>query len=303
MKKAIKYIVIGFIVIVLIALIGFKRRQWIRDKVNPNSISLIIDNNLNVNDFTVLWGADYNTRKVIFKNNKDLKKKFKEYGNNYFYISYQDSIIAKFHQFKYSNWHGHDYVFQITKDNDFIVVDWIVRGPDSDKTDKLFPKPTEKDSVVIEKQDSIESDDCIFDQITQTDEFLEDITELKGYQWNKESKIATFRLDNGDTLLITRGGCYHFGVSAEFRLRNATIDFSDWTNVYDKVLWIAKILDTEFEHDMIKNELDSNLITTQKFEHGESVYFSSQYLQDNNYSIDRELHKGLIILRLNKYIN
>lgn len=236
--------------IIIVAVIGFKSRHWIRDKANPNSISLIIDDNLTSNDFEVLWGADYKTRKVLYKNNKDLKKKFKEYGNNYFYLSYQDSIIAKFFQFKYNNWHGHDYEFHISKDNDLIIVDWIVKGPDSERIDKLLPEKSEDLNTKVEKQDSVveqeslESDDCIFDQQTQTDEFLRNIIELSGYYWDKESKTASIILENGDSLLITRGGCYHFGVTAEFRLRNDTTDYSDWTKVYDKVLWIAKVLES-----------------------------------------------------------
>jgi|GEM_PF-3024057 len=183
----------------------------------------------------------------------------------------------------------------------FKIADWKVNGPDSERIDKLFPELFEGNVTEDEGQNLIQPDDCIFDQQTQTDEFLKNIAEFDGYYWDKDSKTAEIPLDRGDYLLITRGGCYHFGVSAEFRLRNDTTDYSDWQNVYDKVLWIAKILDSEFKFNMIKNDLDSNLITINKMEQGDTLYFSNEYLKDNNYSIDREIQKGLVVLRLGYY--
>lgn len=147
-----------------------------------------------------------------------------------------------------------------------------------------------------------DSDDCIFDQLTQTDEFLKDIKELQNYKWNYDSRTATIILDNSDTLLITRGGCYHFGVTAEFRISNKETDFTDWNNVYNKVLWIAKLLDKEFAYTQIKNEIDSHKVKFGEIENGEVVYFSNDILQQNHYEITRQQSNNLNIITLSYYI-
>jgi hypothetical protein len=151
--------------------------------------------------------------------------------------------------------------------------------------------------------DTENSDDCIFDQLTQTDEFLSNIKELQNYKWDYNTRTATIILDNRDTLLISRGGCYHFTVSAEFRIINEEIDYSVWNNVFNKVLWIAKLLDEEFAYKEIKNEIDSNKVTFEKIENGDAVYFSSEYLQNNHYEITRDLNENLNVITLSYYIN
>ncbi len=143
--------------------------------------------------------------------------------------------------------------------------------------------------------------DCTYDQLSQTDEFLKNIDELKNYKWDYDKRTATIVLNNGDTLLITRGGCYHFGVSAEFRLTHDKIDYNNWKNVYAKVLWIAKILDREFDYKDIKNELDSNKVIFKKYEVRDAVSFSSEYLQENNYEIIRELNNNHKVITLSHY--
>jgi hypothetical protein len=177
-----------------------------------------------------------------------------------------------------------------------------------EKQESSIPIATENtvennvDTLSVETEAEItteEESDCIFDQSTQTDKFLKGIEELKDYKWDAEEKIATIALGSGDTLLISRGGCYQFGVSAEFRLRKDTTDYSNWKNVYEKVLWISKLLSTDFAYEEIRNELNASEIERDN----NNTYFSNEYLQDNNYELYREIEADKSTIVLSHYVN
>ena len=158
----------------------------------------------------------------------------------------------------------------------------------------------EADSGLMEAEGDSEDDaDCIFDQTTQTDDFLKGISELENYKWNAEEKEATVILETNDTLLISRGGRSHFGVSAEFRLRNDSTDYSDWEAVYERVLWISEVLSSEFAHEEIKNALKASEIEV----NNDHTFFTNQYLQDNNYEIYRSIEPDRSLIILSYYIN
>ncbi|MBA9079885.1 MULTISPECIES: hypothetical protein [Rufibacter] len=143
-------------------------------------------------------------------------------------------------------------------------------------------------------------EECVFDQETQTDEFLKDVEELKGYKWDYGKRTATFLLETGDTLQIYRGGCSHFVVEAEFRLRNDKTDYSNWGNVYKKALWIAKVLDNEFDYKALKKDIDSKKVTFGRYEEVgiDVVYFTSEDLRDREYQIERKLESKLQTITL-----
>jgi hypothetical protein len=146
-------------------------------------------------------------------------------------------------------------------------------------------------------------DDCIFDQTTQTDEFLKGISELENYIWNQETKTATIVFPNQDTLLLKRGGCDHFGVSAEFILRNDTTDFRNWDNVIDKALWIARVLNDEFAFERLENELKSKQWEVQVINSDDLIFFNDAYLQADHYELARSIEKNLTRIILSFYIN
>jgi len=111
----------------------------IRDILNPNSIIVNTKGEIDLSRITIIWGDDPESGKLIYANKKDLNKKYKEYGKNFFCMKYQDSLIAKFYQFKTNNWHGHTYTFNLVSSNDSILVNWTVNGPDSEKVFKIYP--------------------------------------------------------------------------------------------------------------------------------------------------------------------
>ena len=159
------------------------------------------------------------------------------------------------------------------------------------------------DNILDTASENTESEDCVFDQATQTDEFLKDVKELKGYRWNNASRSATYVLESGDTLLITRGGCHHFTVSAEFRLKKDRTDYSKWNNVYQKVLWIAKALDNEFDYEELKKDIDLEKVTIEDYGYADVASFDNEILVDNGYTIERTLHPGSTTIRLSKTLN
>ncbi|MEJ8802713.1 hypothetical protein [Pontibacter sp. H249] len=158
-------------------------------------------------------------------------------------------------------------------------------------------------SVKVTASESPESEECIFDQATQTDEFLKEIKELRGYKWDYSSRTATYILETGDTLLLTRGGCYHFTVSAEFRLRNDKTDYSNWSNVYQKSLWIAKALSKEFHYEELKRDIDLNKVTIEDYGYAEAASFENEMLVDNGYVIERNLYPNRTVIKLSKTID
>lgn len=109
---------------------------------------------------------------------------------------------------------------------------------------------------VITSQNFLNSNqDCIFDQTTQTDEFLKNIEELKDYIWFDDEKKAEIILNDHWALTIKRGGCDHFELSAEF-FYERPLDFK--TNkklVFDNIIWIINLLN-EFDGDIVKECLE-----------------------------------------------
>jgi len=131
-----------FVGLGLIILVGFLLKPTyfylLREKANPNSINLVNHSSLDINDFIIKWSKGNKNQKPIYEHGKDLNVRFKEYGDNFFYVYFkEDSLIGQFHQFKYNNWHGHDYTFEIGESKEGINVEWSVKGPDEERTYKI----------------------------------------------------------------------------------------------------------------------------------------------------------------------
>ena len=142
-----------------------------------------------------------------------------------------------------------------------------------------------------------EPSDCIFDQSTQNDAFLKGIAELSNYTWNADKHTATILLSNTDTLYISRGGCYDFGVSAEFSLMDVNENYSDFEKAKEKVLWITSLLKEEFDHDLLVKAFESKAYSTAQFI--PDVYsFDDEMLASRNYSMvnDRKNNRARIVI-------
>lgn len=152
---------------------------------------------------------------------------------------------------------------------------------------EVYGYDSTKDSVLAAMEISMDKgninyfkgDDCIFDPTTQTDEFLQGIPELENYVWNKHINTAKIQLAANETLYVSRGGCNHFGASADFHISEKEIDFEQ---ALRKIIWIAELLKDEFEVELLKEAIEKKEYTT-----GDRTYmsFSNQRLSDLTYSM------------------
>jgi hypothetical protein len=116
---------------------------------------------------------------------------------------------------------------------------------------------TIKSVSIAEENKEIEDEECIFDQSTQTDEFLKNIKELENYVWDEENRTATIKLSKTEILKIYRGGCMHFSLSATF-VYDRILDLEkDKKLIFDKIIWISLLLD-EFDGKDIKEAISNS---------------------------------------------
>ena len=144
-------------------------------------------------------------------------------------------------------------------------------------------------------------DDCTYLQSMQTDDFLKNAHELKGYVWDSIDKTATVVLNENETLKIRKGGCYDYCVSAEFIISKSEIDYSDWENVFKKVLWIAQILKSEFYYEELKKEMEAKNYTTEKSNNTESLWFNSEHFKILHLSISRDIKSNPVKIKISHY--
>jgi hypothetical protein len=106
----------------------------------------------------------------------------------------------------------------------------------------IADKPVTMDSAV-ESTSSAMEDTCIFnnDYKGLTMGWVEEL-KASGFVWN-EKKFAAIKVIGHDTILLAQGGCYHFGISAEWRI-------SDQHDLTDSVYWIRKALQFANEYQM-----------------------------------------------------
>lgn len=143
------------------------------------------------------------------------------------------------------------------KKSDTIIVSVI---PTEEKSKKIFDDLIQQiDSTYTENESIIE--DCIFDQTTQTDDFLREIKALENYVWNSETKTAEIVLNDHWSLIIKRGGCDHFEFSALF-VCDRILDINkenDKAIIFNKIVWITSLLE-DFDGEAIKLAIDNDSV-------------------------------------------
>lgn len=75
---------------------------------------------------------------------------------------------------------------------------------------RVFLFPQAEKAYLNDDVESAAEDECMFDLLTQTDDFLKNNPWVKKYKWNDEDKQGVVYLDSGDSIEIRRGGCNHF---------------------------------------------------------------------------------------------
>jgi hypothetical protein len=138
-------------------------------------------------------------------------------------------------------------VLIITAITYFISVSFISCSNKRNKT-----ADTSVDTLIADKPVTMDSatgstpsveDTCIFnnDYKGLTMGWVEEL-KASGFVWD-EKMLAAIKVMDHDTILLAQGGCYHFGISAEWRI-------SDQHDLADSVYWIRKALQFANDYQM-----------------------------------------------------
>ena len=134
------------------------------------------------------------------------------------------------------------------------------------------------DKMKTEKQ----SQDCIFDQATQTDEFLKGIKEFEGYVWDTETKTAEIVLNDHWSLTIKRGGCDHFAVNSDF-IYDKPLNFEEnKKSILDKIIWISNLIE-DYDEKIIEEAILNERIDIEIEDNKRHIHFLDERLYEYYY--------------------
>ncbi|MFD0837134.1 hypothetical protein ACFQ0I_15250 [Mariniflexile aquimaris] len=128
-----------------------------------------------------------------------------------------------------------------------------------------------EDGISVEKDSDnsirykVTKEDCVFDQETQTDQFLKGIKELENYVWDSDTKTAEIVLNDHWGLTIKRGGCNHFEMSASF-IYDRILDLEkeeDKQIIFNQILWISSLLE-DFDGNALKDVINKGKVSITK---------------------------------------
>ncbi|MEZ5042925.1 MAG: hypothetical protein R2828_23725 [Saprospiraceae bacterium] len=154
-----------------------------------------------------------------------------------------------------------------------------------------FIKPVDTPENAIES-----SNDCTFDQTTQTDAFVKAIPTIQSYTWDPVTHTATIPQPNGDTLELFRGGCDHYAVGGRIKTLQS-VDLSNTQSWIGKALQLAEIMKSEMEVDSLRKAIQQKDFVIEAYdEHHYELGFTNEYLMMENYTFSAaKLDKTTII--------
>jgi hypothetical protein len=151
--------------------------------------------------------------------------------------------------------------------------------------DKNISKDSKTESPTIVTNPGLKKnieEDCIFDQTTQSDEFLKGIKELENYRWDSKTKTAEIVLNDHWGLSLHRGGCNHFSVIADF-IYDKSIDFEENQDmIFDNIIWISNLLD-DFDGEIIKEAIDNAKVKIEIEDNKRHIYFMDERIYESYY--------------------
>lgn len=143
----------------------------------------------------------------------------------------------------------------------------------------------------------LKEDDCVFDFVSQTDEFMKDLSQFGNYEWDNQSKVATALLKNGDTLKITRGGCDHY--SSYIELLGKTSDSLSLDNTEKciaKAKQLSKVIFEEYHYQLIDSLLAHKEYELQSNEQQYYIQFNQDLYCDMTLVIEEDQSGNFSIL-------
>jgi len=123
-----------------------------------------------------------------------------------------------------------------------------------EKTPVLSSEKRAKEKIysIDNRPKEIESD-CVFDTSSYkfTSEILLKFDRKIRFSWNKNNRQAIVKFPKGDSLLLSIGGCNHFGYSAEYRTDASAFSNPDY--LMEKTTWLARnFLDNGFDTNYLR---------------------------------------------------
>ncbi|WP_299765007.1 hypothetical protein [uncultured Dokdonia sp.] len=159
----------------------------------------------------------------------------------------------------------------------------------------------ENEVITTNSSNVLMEQDCIFDQATQTDEFLKGIKELENYVWDDESKTAEIILNDHWGLGLTRGGCDHFTVQADF-VYDRVIDFEEKKDfIFQQVIWISDLI-KDFDGEIIRECIENGRISIEVEDNKRHIHFMDQRLYESYY-MSFSVLENISYIHLSYYIN
>ena len=145
------------------------------------------------------------------------------------------------------------------------------------------------------------SEECIFDQATQTNDFLKEKPLFKEFKWDSISKVASGVI-GADSIQITRGGCTHFSFYVVIRTKELdTLEFSDQKFGFKKALNLVRDVFPEPDFELFERLINEQLYELQEQENQKSYYFRNGDYCNTSLIIER-LPNGFYQLEIGYYI-
>jgi hypothetical protein len=130
----------------------------------------------------------------------------------------------------------------------YLILGLLISCGQSNKNTKIAdPIKTTSQTEIEQKTNDTTSDkedDCVFnnDYNELTTEWLSEL-KIKNFIWRADLEQAL--IPNGqDTVFLSKGGCYHFGMSVELKLTN------DNHQLTDSAFWLNRSLKLAIEYHM-----------------------------------------------------
>jgi|GEM_PF-1010740 len=146
------------------------------------------------------------------------------------------------------------------------------------------------DSVTLGISDDQEEniEDCVFnnDYKGLTAGWLKELN-IQDYEWDSNRNNAII-IDGRDSILVTQGGCYHFGFTVTQKLMNENVSFDSLSYWIDKSILLAE----KFEFDNYLKSLKDSTFTIEN-EELHSIWIS---VEDDNID-DNLFYSGIELKR------
>ena len=166
--------------------------------------------------------------------------------------------------------------------------------------DDTHNSTSKQDSLIINNED-----DCIFNLKTQTDEFIKHIPEFSNYVWEDSTKTGVIILENGEKLIVKRGGCYHFEISGQWIQKNKKHTIEEVDYWLEQGKWISKRIMTETDYSDLEQMINDKSYKMNFGDNGLYISFNNHNYSEWYLAVDWDFIGGNnnVIVKTGYYFN